>query len=258
MRLAIFFLGLILIGLMEFFEPRAPLREPRLRRWTANLGFAVANGIIIRLTIGGMFLTWVAWIESRQYGLMAVAGLPPWLNIGLTIVLLDFAFYVFHRWFMHRWPFGWRFHLVHHTDLDLDVTSASRFHFGELFLSMVYTAGVVALFGPSLTGVVIYEALKLLAAQFNHSNWRLPPRFEHRLGYLFVTPAIHWVHHSVIVAETNSNYANIFSFWDRLLGTYRGEADPARITLGLPEHQDGSRLQIHQIFTLPFRSNQRK
>lgn len=253
MRLFMFIGGLVSIGLMEFLEPRAPLREPRRIRWTANLGLALANGIFVRLTIGGLFLTWVAWIASRHYGLMGLAAVPPWWNVLLTILILDFAFYLFHRWLMHAWGLGWRFHLVHHTDLDLDVTSASRFHLGELVISMVYTAVVVALVGPSLTGVVIYEAAKLLAAQFNHSNWRLPRRFEHLLGYLFVTPAIHWVHHSIIPRETNSNYANIFSIWDRLLHTYRGEADAKAITLGLPEYREGKQLQLHDIFILPLR-----
>lgn len=253
MRTACFFIGLFLFGALEFLDPRAPLSQPRRIRWVANVGFALLNGVAIRLTIGGLFLVWVAWIEQRSYGAMGLLGGPLWACILGTVLILDFAFYVFHNLLMHRWAFGWRFHRVHHTDLDLDVTSASRFHLGELLLSMAYTAMVVTLVGPPLVGVVIYEGAKLAAAQFNHSNIRLPRRAEHWLGYLLVTPAIHWVHHSIVPAETNANFANIFSFWDRLFRTYRGEADPQRITLGLPEYRDGGRLQIHDIFLLPFR-----
>lgn len=253
MRTAAFCIGLLLFGAFEFFEPRAPLSQPRRIRWLANLGFALGNGIAIRLTIGGAFLAWVAWIERRHYGVMGLLNGAHWLQIAATIVLLDLAFYVFHNLFMHRWSFGWRFHKVHHTDLDLDVTSASRFHLGELLLSMLYTAGVVALFGPPLVGVAIYEGVKLAAAQFNHSNVRLPRRFEHLLGWIIVTPAIHWVHHSVVPRETDSNYANIFSVWDRLFGTYRGEADLARLTLGLHAYRDGNALHITDLFLLPWR-----
>lgn len=257
MRTAAFCIGLFLFGAFEFFEPRAPLQQPRGTRWLANLGFALGNGIAIRLTIGGVFLAWVAWIEQRQYGLMGLFDGWRWgwhgLRIAATIVLLDLSFYVFHHRFMHRWRFGWRFHQVHHTDLDLDVTSASRFHLGELLLSMLYTALVVALFGPPLAGVVIYEGAKLAAAQFNHSNVRLPRRLERFLGFVLVTPAIHWLHHSVVPREANSNYANIFSCWDRLFGTYRGEANLAQLTLGLHEYRDGNALKITDLFLLPWK-----
>lgn len=252
-RLIVFGAGLVVIALLELVEPRIRLSQPRRIRWTANLGFAIGNAVAIRTMIGGLFLTWVAWIDDHRHGLLGSVALPTWLDIAIAVLLLDLAFYSFHRWLMHAWPFGWRFHLVHHTDLDLDVTSASRFHLGELALSMLYTAIVVGVFGPSLIGVVVYEAAKLLAAQFNHSNWRLPPRFEHWLGYLVVTPAIHWVHHSQEPHETNSNYANIFSFWDRWFGTYQGEDRERQLVLGLKEHRDGHRLRLHEIFLLPFR-----
>lgn len=252
-RALLFLTGLLLFGLLEWLEPRAPLSEPRRTRWTANLGFAALNAVVLRLQIGALFFAWVIWIERQGVGLFGWFAFPAWVEVLLTVVLLDYSFYLFHHWLMHRWPFGWRFHQVHHTDLNLDVTTASRFHLGELIISMLYTALFVAIIGAPLAGVVAYEATKLAAAQFNHSRLRLPRRFERALGWIFVTPAIHWLHHSWEPRELNSNYANIFSWWDRIFRTFRGEADLRRLTLGLKEFREGRALNVTGIFRLPFR-----
>ncbi|MBI2346949.1 MAG: sterol desaturase family protein [Deltaproteobacteria bacterium] len=253
LRSTCFVAGLVLFGLLEWLEPRAPLSEPRRVRWTANLGLAALNAIVLRLQIGAIFFAWVIWVERQGIGLFGWLTWPGWVEVLLTVVLLDYSFYLFHQWLMHRWPFGWRFHKVHHTDLNLDVTTASRFHLGELIISMLYTAIVVAIIGAPLAGVVAYEAAKLAAAQFNHSRLRLPRRFERVLGWVVVTPAIHWLHHSWEPQELNSNYSNIFSLWDRIFRTFRGEADESKLVLGLKGHREGNRLRLPDIFAIPFR-----
>ena len=146
----------------------------------------------------------------------------------MGVVFLDLMIYLQHV-VLHMIPFFWRFHKVHHSDLDLDVSSGFRFHPLEILGSMIYKLGLVAALGPSVMTVVVFEAILSGMAQFTHSNIKLPLGLDRTLRWLFVTPDMHRIHHSVEVAETNSNYGFNLSIWDRLLGTYiRDGKNPSR------------------------------
>ena len=141
-----------------------------------------------------------------------------WFGLGLDILLLDCWIYWWHR-INHVVPLFWRFHEVHHLDETLDTTTALRFHFGEVILSSLVRATVIFLLGVPLSSVIVFEVLVLMASLFQHSNIKLPHGFERILSWIIVTPSIHWVHHHAVRADTDSNYANILSVWDRLFGS---------------------------------------
>jgi sterol desaturase/sphingolipid hydroxylase (fatty acid hydroxylase superfamily) len=166
------------------------------------------------------------------------------------LLLLDYTMYVWHR-LNHRVPLLWRFHLVHHTDLDLDVSTALRFHAGELLLSCGWRAAQVAVIGPSVALVLVFEVVFETATAFHHSNWRLPRALDRALAAVVVTPRMHGVHHSTRQAETNSNWSVLMSCWDRLHRTLRFERPGESLVIGLPAYREP--LAVRQLLALPFR-----
>jgi sterol desaturase/sphingolipid hydroxylase (fatty acid hydroxylase superfamily) len=187
-----------------------------------------------------------------RWGALEVLPLPPWLRLVLELLVLDALVYLLHRAY-HRIPVLWRFHQVHHTDLDLDVTSASRFHAGEVLVSSAAKLVVVALLGISPFGLISFETAMLLAAQFQHANVSLPAAMERPLWWVLVPPAMHRIHHYPARAETDSNFGTILPLWDRLFGTFRSEPRPVS-SFGLPEHRDERRLGLPALLTMPFKS----
>jgi sterol desaturase/sphingolipid hydroxylase (fatty acid hydroxylase superfamily) len=185
-----------------------------------------------------------AWAAGLALGLR-----PSWAGgaagLLLDLLLLDFLIYWWHR-ANHRVPFLWRFHEVHHLDRFLDVTTAVRFHFGEVILSALARAGVIALFAIPLSSVLAFEALVLAGAAFHHSNLKLPPGLERALSFIVVTPAIHWVHHHRVRADTDSNYATVLSLWDRLFGSRSPTRRTPEMEIGVEgrEEQDLPRLLV--------------
>jgi sterol desaturase/sphingolipid hydroxylase (fatty acid hydroxylase superfamily) len=185
--------------------------------WLGNVGMSVLLVVPLSLWAASVSLDWrPAWWAG-------------WPGLLLDLAILDFAIYWWHR-ANHELPPLWRFHEVHHLDRFLDTTSAVRFHFGEVALSAVFRAGLIVLLGFPLSSVIAFEVLVLLCAIFHHSNLRLPAGLERALGWVVVTPEIHWVHHHAVRRDTDSNYGTLFSFWDRLFGS----KNPARRRLGMP------------------------
>jgi len=177
-----------------------------LSLWLVNLGLSLA--IVLPLTQWSS-ATALDWRPAWWSG---------WSGLALDLLLLDFLIYWWHR-ANHRWPPLWRFHAVHHLDRFLDSTSALRFHFGEVALSALARALVILAVGFPLASVLAFETLLLAATIFHHSNLRLPAGLERALAWVVVTPSIHWLHHHRVRADTDSNYATVFSLWDRLFGS---------------------------------------
>lgn len=159
-----------------------------------------------------------------------------WTGLLVDLLLLDFLIYWWHR-ANHVVPVLWRFHEIHHLDEFLDVSSAVRFHFGEVALSAVFRALVIVVFDMSIVSVLVFETLVLALAAFHHSNLRLAPGLERGLSRIIVTPSIHWVHHHAVRRDTDSNYATILSPWDRLFGS----RSPTARTAGMPIGVEGAR-----------------
>ncbi len=216
---------------------RAPLVKERgrvSRNWRTNAPFAAANAVLVGLICGACVGAFARHLEIDGRGLTTKLGLSLPARILVSVGVLDLTAYLWHR-ANHLVPFLWRFHAVHHTDPVYDASTALRFHPGEVAISLGVRLAVVGIFGLPVVGILAFEALYALANTFEHGNIRLADGFSRRLGRVLVTPAIHRLHHAPERARTNSNYATIFSGWDRLFGTFvpPGPATTAA-AVGLP------------------------
>ena len=252
-RLGFFCAVFAVVGLAEHFFARRPASVPRLRRWIDNLGvFAISSGFV-RLALPMGEVAFAGWVAQRGWGALNQLDWPSWLEIALAVLALDLIIYWQHRLF-HAVPLLWRLHLMHHADLDFDLTTGSRFHPIEILLSACIKLGAIALLGPPALAVLIFAVLLNVCAVFNHSNWRLPESLDRRLRLLLVTPDMHRVHHSSRVEETNSNFGFNMPWWDRLFGSYR--AQPALghqdMQIGLAPLRDPKRLTLPWMLVLPF------
>jgi sterol desaturase/sphingolipid hydroxylase (fatty acid hydroxylase superfamily) len=162
------------------------------------------------------------FVENSQFGLLKIFRLPKVLETILAVVLLDYTLYLWHV-LTHKVPFLWRFHRIHHADLDLTASTAIRFHFGEITISVLFRAGQILLIGVSPHAFQIWQTLLFVSIFFHHSNVRLPKDFEEKLQKLLVTPRLHGIHHSTEETEMNSNWSSGLSVWDKLHGTFRSD-----------------------------------
>jgi sterol desaturase/sphingolipid hydroxylase (fatty acid hydroxylase superfamily) len=192
------------------------------------------------------------WAQNRHVGLLTWLSLPTLAAWIATFLLMDYAYWWWH-WANHMIPLFWRFHNVHHTDLDLDVSTAARFHFGEMIFSIGFLALTVVAFGiPPIMLLVFFLCLEV-ATLFHHSNWRLPIRLERILNLIVVTPRMHGIHHSIVQRETNSNWGTVFCWWDKLHRTLRRDIPQNEITIGVAAYRDEKELTLGQLLVLPFR-----
>jgi sterol desaturase/sphingolipid hydroxylase (fatty acid hydroxylase superfamily) len=236
-------------------ESVAPLRrrvEPRLRHVVRNLTAGGVSLAVMTLLQTPLLLPVARAVEQHQVGLLHWLDVPrPW-SLVIAVLLLDYTLWIWH-WANHRVPFLWRFHLAHHVDLDLDASTALRFHFGELVLSIPVRAAQIALIGAEPLAVAIWQAVLFVSILFHHSNVRLPRRFEAVLAFLVVTPRMHGIHHSARPDETNSNWSSLLSVWDFLHRTFRLDVPDEAIVIGVPAYLDPREVTIGRFLTLPFR-----
>jgi len=242
------------MALWEVLAPRRVRLVPRLTRWVGNLGIVVLNSMLVRLLFPVALTAFAAGNHGAGQGLMGLAGLPFWVEVAVAVVVLDLAVYGQHVLF-HFVPVLWRLHRMHHADLDYDFTTGIRFHPIEIALSMVWKFALVWALGAPALAVLIFEVVLNGTAMFNHGNVRLAPAVDRWLRRLIVTPDMHRVHHSVVPAETNSNYGFNLAVWDRLFGTYRAQpaAGHAGMTIGLGRFRDPAELRLDRMLAQPFR-----
>ena len=226
-------------------------KATRIRRVFVNALFAIPGLIGLRLILLPAMVFIAYKNQEWKIGINYLYEVPLWIESMIAFLLLDYANYLWHV-LNHKVPLLWRFHLVHHTDLDLDVTTAIRFHFGEMITSVFFRGLAVLIVGASPMLVLIYEIVFEAATQFHHSNWRLPFRLEKLLNRLVVTPRMHGIHHSVVRRETDSNYSVIFSFWDRLHRTINLNIPQNNIVIGVPSYDNPRELTIGYLLKLPF------
>jgi sterol desaturase/sphingolipid hydroxylase (fatty acid hydroxylase superfamily) len=192
-----------------------------------------------------------AMVERRQWGLVKQLRLPPWLEVCVAIVCMDYTLYLWHV-LTHRVPALWRFHAVHHIDLDLDASTAIRFHFGELVLSTPWRVAQIVTIGTSPLALSIWQTGLLVSILFHHSNLELPAAIERGLRRVIVTPRMHGIHHSVVRGETDSNWSSGLSLWDRLHHTLRLNVPQRQITIGVPGFQRVNDVGLRKMLALPF------
>ena len=250
-RLSSFWGGLLFFLVFELLVPYRPSSVSKVKRWVNNLGLTLFNTLVLQLLFAGVIVRTAAYVTTQQLGVLNMVALPPWVKLLVIVAFMDFMLYIWHL-LNHEVPFLWRFHRVHHSDLNMDVSTATRFHIGELAISVVIKIGLVFFLGASPLGVMIFESALVLCAQFHHSSLKVPKWFEAIFWILFVPPSMHRIHHSVIIRERDTNYGTIFSMWDRCLGTLLTDVDQNRIRIGVGAYQKLEKLNFHHLLGMPF------
>ena len=252
-RLVIFIVIFSSLSLMELLAPRGKKHERLWQRRGVNLAMVVADSLLLRLVFPMAAVGIALWVESQELGLFNFFDAPFWLACLLSFLILDLAIW-FGHWASHHIPLFWRVHRVHHSDIDLDVTSALRFHPIEILASMLWKAVIILLLGAPALAVFIFEVVLNGCAMFNHANIRIPKKLDRLLRCVVVTPDMHRIHHSIIERETNANFGFNLPWWDRLFGTYTSDPQDGQtgMTLGLEEYLDERPTRLKWSFLLPF------
>ena len=250
-----FFSGIfLLLALGELWKPRRALGASKKERWFNNLTIMLMDTLLVRFLFPLVPVSMALLARERGWGLFNHADFPYLLQVTGAVLVLDCVVYIQHVLF-HAIPTLWRFHLMHHVDLDLDVTSGMRFHPVEIALSMGIKLVAIGLLGPPALAVLIFEIVLNGTSMFNHSNIFIPLPMDRFLRLFMVTPDMHRVHHSVILRESESNYGFALTWWDWLFGTYR--AQPAKghegMTIGNSRFLDEQRQRLWWLLLLlPF------
>jgi sterol desaturase/sphingolipid hydroxylase (fatty acid hydroxylase superfamily) len=253
---AAFAIALVLVVVLLFLVERfAALRRssrPLLGRLLVNIGMSVLAFAVAMVLVRPAALAVLQWGADRPVGLIHIVAMPATAQFALSFLLMDLTFYWWHV-ANHRIPFLWRFHNVHHIDPDLDVSTAFRFHFGEVAFSAAFRIVQVSAIGPSAWMFAVYELVFQMNTAFHHSNIRLPIRLERLLNLILVTPRMHGIHHSQVRTETNSNYSVVFSWWDRLHWTLGLNIPQSDLVIGIPGYSDPADNRLWNDLLLPFR-----
>jgi len=242
------------MAILETVRPRRERTEGRSTRWLINIGLSLVNGAVIKIVFGTALVGVAVIAKDGGWGLLNHYNIPELPAQIIAFIILDFAIYLQHV-ITHSLPLLWRLHIIHHTDLDLDVTSGVRFHPFEIIVSMIYKLLIVAAIGPDPAVVILFEIVLNGSALFNHANLNIPKSLEKILRSIIVTPEMHRVHHSAQVVETNSNFGFFFSFWDRMCGTYRPASvlPPTRFPIGVSEYRSQNNLGFNKLLLMPIK-----
>lgn len=242
-------------GALLWLERRRPLRhssiEPKLTRDARNLAVAALGAAALQIAERPVVEPLTRLAERRRWGLLKRVRLPLWLEVTLAVALLDYTLYLWHV-LTHRAPFLWRFHVAHHADLEMDTSTALRFHFGELALSVPWRAAQVAVIGVSPLALSVWQTLVLLSIMFHHSNVRLPIETETWLNRFVVTPRMHGIHHSNVSEESNSNWSSGLTVWDWLHGTLRLNVPQDEVVIGVPTYREPEEVGLLKVLEMPF------
>jgi sterol desaturase/sphingolipid hydroxylase (fatty acid hydroxylase superfamily) len=252
-RLGAFLAVFIVLAVVEILAPRRALLTAKPRRWFANLSIVALNPLSVFLLFPILPVGLALLASEHDWGLLNQLALPEWVKVVAGVIALDLTVYAQHV-MHHAIPMLWRLHMVHHADLDFDMTTGLRFHPIEIIVSMAIKLAAVAALGAPPLAVLIFEVALNATSMFNHSNIRIPEKMDRILRLLVVTPDMHRVHHSVIIRETNSNYGFNLSWWDRLLGTYKDQPQKGHtdMVIGLSQFRDPQKLSLPRLLILPF------
>jgi sterol desaturase/sphingolipid hydroxylase (fatty acid hydroxylase superfamily) len=251
--------SLILIGGITFFwiiENRFPFILLNYKKWShagINIFFTLTT-IIVNFSLAFLLLECVTWVTKNNFGLLYWFSIESlWLKAFLGLLLMDFIGAYLPHYVQHKTKLLWRFHLIHHTDTWIDTTSANRHHPGESVIRFVFTVFAVIILGAPIWLFFLYQTLSVVATQFNHANIALPDKVDDMLSYFIVSPNMHKVHHHYVLPYTDSNYGNIFSIWDRLLGTFL-VLPKDKIIYGVDTHMNaGEHNNLLNLIKIPFK-----
>jgi len=244
--------GIFLFWIIEGVFPMFEFGYKKVRHAGINAVLTVFF-VIIGLGFAGALLWASDFVTVKNFGLLNWIAMPVWVQMIVGVMLLDFfgAFLV--HWVEHKVKFMWRFHLVHHSDTTVDVTTGLRHHPGEAIFRMLFTILGVVVVGAPIWIVFLYQSLSALFTHFNHANIQMPKKLDRTLSYLFVTPYMHKVHHHYTQPLTDTNYGNIFSIWDRVFGTFAEVADTEELIYGIDTHMDPKENEdVGNLLKIPF------
>jgi sterol desaturase/sphingolipid hydroxylase (fatty acid hydroxylase superfamily) len=237
-----------------WLERHRPLRrsvESKLRRNARNLAVAALSAGTIQWAEKPITQPLTALVERRGWGLLQRLSLPGWLEVPLAVALLDYTLYLWHV-LVHKVPYLWRFHQPHHVDLDLDASTALRFHFAEMVVSVPWRAAQVVGIGVSPLALSVWQTATLVEILFHHSNVDLPISVERWLCRFLVTPRMHGIHHSIVPEETNSNWSSGLTLWDWLHGTLRLNVPQKALVIGVPAYRNPEEVTLPSVLAMPF------
>lgn len=236
----------------EHTRPLRTASEKKGDRLVRNGLIAACGAVVIQLLESPLANRASRLTEKRKLGFLNQMKLPETMKTVCSVVLLDYTLYIWH-YLSHKIPFLWRFHAVHHIDLDLDASTALRFHFGELAISVLWRLSQILFLGINPRALLIWQNYLFASILFHHSNIKLPRRIETLVNLFVVTPRMHAIHHSVVQAETNSNWSSGLTIWDKLHGTYRAENTKVDVTIGVPAYRKTDGVGFFNMITLPFK-----
>jgi len=244
--------GIVLFWVLEGVIPLYGFKYNKVKHAGINLFFTLTTAII------GFGFAWLLLQASRftvdnQFGILYLVELPLWAHIVLGVLLMDLIGAYFIHWTEHKVKWMWQFHLVHHSDTKVDVTTGLRHHPGETVFRIGFTIMAVLVIGVPMGIIMLYQSLSVLFAHLTHANIKMPAKIDRALSYIFVTPYMHKVHHHYTQPLTDTNYGNIFSIWDRIFGTF-AETDSSKLTYGIDTHMDPKENEgLGNLLAIPFK-----
>jgi sterol desaturase/sphingolipid hydroxylase (fatty acid hydroxylase superfamily) len=240
-------------GLLWWEHKRSLRRvvDSKLKRDIRNLAVAGLAAAATQLLEVPVAIALANRSQAQGTGLLQISFLPRWVKPIAAILLLDYTLYVWHR-LTHRVPVLWRFHKVHHIDREMDASTALRFHFGEITLSVAFRAAQIRVIGPSVGMYLGWQTFLIVCILFHHANVRLPLVWERRIARVFVTPRLHGIHHSIVADQVNSNWSSGLTVWDWLHGTLRTRVPQDSIVIGVAGCGDDETQALKNLLVLPF------
>lgn len=249
--------GVLSIGafaVLYYFEKRRPLRkevEPKEVNTLRNLAIASVAGLAVNFLEKPVADKLTKIVEEKRFGLLKIFRLPKTVETVFAVLLLDYTLYIWHV-LTHKNQFLWRFHRVHHADLDLTASTAIRFHFGEISISVLFRAGQILLIGVSPEALKIWQNLLFISIFFHHSNLRLPKDFEEKLEKIIVSPRLHGIHHSENQSQMDSNWSSGLSIWDKIHGTFQNDIEENTFRIGVKGFENSEEVSLPKMLIEPF------
>jgi sterol desaturase/sphingolipid hydroxylase (fatty acid hydroxylase superfamily) len=244
--------GLVLFWILEGTLPLFRFKYRKFQHAGINLFFTLCT-MIIGFGLASVLLAASDFVSERQFGLLYIFSLPNWMYLIVGVMLMDLIGAYFIHWLEHQVKWMWKFHLVHHSDTTVDVTTGLRHHPGETVFRISFTILAVLVIGAPMWIIMVYQSLSVLFAHITHANIQMPKAIDRALSWIFVTPLMHKVHHHYELPLTDTNYGNILSIWDRLFGTFAQVEDTTELVYGIDTHMDAKENnRIQNLLRIPF------
>ena len=236
--------------IIELLIPLVKFNYKKVKHAGVNMVF-LASDVSLNLLFGILTVGVFSWLSTNQFGVLYLLELPIWAELVIAVLALDFAAQYLVHYLLHKVPFMWRFHMIHHSDTTVDATSATRHHPGDYAFREIFALIMIVIFGIPLAYYLFYRIATVFFGYLTHANFSFPKKIDQILSYVFITPDMHKFHHHYQLPWTDTNFGNIFSFWDRIFGTITYD-DPKKVQYGLDLLDDSTDQDILYQFKIPF------